>query len=221
MGPWETLKSHSAIPGKCWVTKRLIFKIFNDSHFYIWGCSHELQQQRTTFRSWSSLYSRWLRGQTQMGKFGSKQSYPLSHLSPKACIFLKKNFQFQTLGFSQWAQEDNYPLLKSPSGREDKNDKAEFTKHERNCQGLTQGDPACCGDRVLRDTKSRKVYPFSLCSGLISSKGKFPRWCFHILHAYLSPCFAKAQSPSQKMVFGSHWIALCVTEFSFTITFSR
>lgn len=90
MGPWETLKSHSAIPGKCWVTKRLIFKIFNDSHFYIWGCSHELQQQRTTFRSWSSLYSRWVRGQTQMGKFGSKQSYPLSHLSSKACIFLKK-----------------------------------------------------------------------------------------------------------------------------------
>lgn len=88
-------------------------------------------------------------------------------------------------------------------------------------RGHTQGDPGCCGNRLLRATKSRKIYPFSLCSGFISSKGKFPRWCFHILNIGLSPCFAKAQSPWQKMVFSSHWIAVCLTEFSFTITFSR
>lgn len=104
MEPRVALKSRSAMRGECCITKTLILK-FNYTHLCMWGCSHELQQtykdQRTTFRSWCSLYTRLgARGQIQIGKFGSKQPYLPSHLSPKLAL-KKKDVQFQTLGLSQ------------------------------------------------------------------------------------------------------------------------
>lgn len=60
---------------------------------------------------------------------------PTEPSQPQSLHFKKKDFQFQTLGFSQRAQEDNYPLLRSPSDREDKKDKAEFPSTRETVRG--------------------------------------------------------------------------------------
>lgn len=86
-----------------WVTKSLIFKIFNDSRLCMWGWSHELQQQRTTFRSWSSLYSRWApEAKHRLACLAASNHTHWAISAPKLAVW-KKDFQFQTLGFSQWA----------------------------------------------------------------------------------------------------------------------
>lgn len=157
----------------------------------MWGCSHKLQQQRTTSRSWSSLYSRWVLGAKHRLASLAASNHTHWAISAPKLAFFKKNIS----NSKHWVFHNEHRKIiifswSRPVAGRTKKDKAEFTKHERNCQGLTQGDPACCGDRVLRDTKSRKAYPFSLCSasaqGLFCPRGNSPDGVFtSLMLAYL------------------------------------
>lgn len=85
-----------------WVSKSLILKIFNDSHICMWGCSHKLQQQRSIFKSWSSLDSRWVpEAKHRLASLAASNHTHWAISAPKLFFsFLKKKrFPIPNIGF--------------------------------------------------------------------------------------------------------------------------
>lgn len=130
-----------------WVTKSLIFKIFNDSCLCMWGCSHELQQQRTTFRSWSSLYSRWAPKPNTDWHVWQQATIPTEPSQPQSLQFEKKISNSKHWVFHNEHRKIIILSWSHPVTGSTKKDKAEFPS-TWNCQGHTQGDPGCCGNRA-------------------------------------------------------------------------